>query len=76
MPKQDILPVSLPPRLIAREAAAAYICVSPRLFDELVHAGRMPQPRILSDRRRAWDVAELSDAVSALPSVMPLAKAS
>jgi predicted DNA-binding transcriptional regulator AlpA len=77
MPKQDSLPVSLPPRLLARTAAAAFVCVSPRLFDELVEDGRMPQPRILSERRRAWDVTELGAAVDALPSVSPtLARAS
>jgi hypothetical protein len=32
-------------RLIAREAAAAFVCVSPRLFDEMIKAGRMPRPR-------------------------------
>jgi predicted DNA-binding transcriptional regulator AlpA len=75
MPKQNSLPTSLPPRLIAREAAAAFVCVSPRLFDELVESGQMPQPRILSERRRAWDVAELGAAVDALPAVQLLAKA-
>ena len=68
VPKTTALPNNLPPRLIAREAAAAFVCVSPRLFDEMVDAGRMPAPRILSEKRRAWDVSELCAAVDALPA--------
>jgi predicted DNA-binding transcriptional regulator AlpA len=68
MPKPNILPASLPPRLLPRIGAAAYVCVSPCLFDEMVEAGRMPAPRKLSQRRIAWDVAELNAAVDALPS--------
>jgi hypothetical protein len=71
VPKTSALPHNLPPRLIAREQAAAFVCVSPRLFDQMVGAGRMPSPRILSEKRRAWSVAELSAAADALPSVKP-----
>lgn len=66
MARQTALPPNLAPRLIGREAAAAYISVSPTKFDELVSDGRMPQPRII-DRRRAWIVGELDDAVERLP---------
>jgi predicted DNA-binding transcriptional regulator AlpA len=67
MPKQAALPPTLPPRLVVREAAAAYVCVSPNTFDELVERKLMPRPRILGDRRKAWDVRELDAAADALP---------
>src|SRR3989442_4270796 len=62
------LPPSLAPRLISREAAAAYICVSPNTFDEMVKNGRMPRARLLGERRRAWDVRQLDIAIDELPS--------
>jgi predicted DNA-binding transcriptional regulator AlpA len=68
MPSQLALPPTLPPRLISREASAAYVNVSPATFDEMVRDGRMPRPRLLSERRRAWDVRELNAAVDQLPS--------
>ena len=67
MPRQDALPPSLGPRLISREAAAAYICVSPNTFDGMVREGRMPRPRRLSEHRRACDVRELDLAIDRLP---------
>jgi hypothetical protein len=67
MPHQKALPATLPPRLIARDAAAAFVCVSPNTFDDLVERGLMPKARILGDKRRAWDVRELDAAADALP---------
>lgn len=67
MARQTILPPTLPPRLVAREAAAAYVSVSPTTFDELVESGLMPWPKHLWGRRKAWDVRELDAAVDALP---------
>ena len=63
---KSVLPLSLPPRGINREGAAAYIGVSPSRFDDLVRDGRMPGPKIV-DRRRIWDVRALDLAFSALP---------
>ena len=68
MPRQTALPPSLAPRLISREAAAAYICVSPNTFDEMVKNGQMPRARLLGERRRAWDVRQLDIAIDELPS--------
>jgi outer membrane murein-binding lipoprotein Lpp len=34
----------------------------------MVHDGRRPRPKLLSKRRRAWDVRELNSAVDQLPS--------
>ena len=68
MPRQTALPPSLAPRLISREAAAAYICVSPNTFDEMVKNGQMPGARLLGARRRAWDVRQLDIAIDQLPS--------
>jgi predicted DNA-binding transcriptional regulator AlpA len=67
MANHDALPPMLAPRLINREAAAAYVCVSPTKFDALVEAGVMPRPKRLSDRRVAWDVRRLDAAVDRLP---------
>lgn len=67
MPRQVALPPTLAPRLIAREAAAAFVCLSPNTFDDLVKKGLMPKPRILGEKRRAWDVRELDAAADALP---------
>jgi predicted DNA-binding transcriptional regulator AlpA len=73
MPRQDALPPTLGPRLISREAAAAYICVSPNTFDGMVREGRMPRPRLLGERRRAWDVREqISPLINCLlKAIMP-----
>ena len=67
MPKQTALPPTLPPRLVTREALAAYVCVSPNTFDEMVKRQQMPKPRILGGKRHAWDVRELDAAIDALP---------
>lgn len=67
MPRQAALPATLAPRLIDRAAAAAYVCVSPNTFDQMVKDGRMPMPRRLGGRRHAWDVRTLDGAVDALP---------
>jgi predicted DNA-binding transcriptional regulator AlpA len=67
MPRQTALPPMLAPRLISREAAAAYVCVSPNTFDEMVEDGRMPRPRSLGGKRRAWDVRALDAAIDHLP---------
>lgn len=49
-----------------RLEAAASVGVSATLFDALVDAGVMPQPRVIR-RRRIWDVDELRAAFKALP---------
>jgi len=67
MPKQTALPPTLPPRLVTREVAAAYVCVSPNTFDEMVGRGIMPKPRILVGKRKAWDLKEVDVAADALP---------
>jgi len=63
----DSAPAITCPRLISREAAAAYICVSPNTFDEMVKNGQMPRARLLGERRRAWDVRQLDIAIDELP---------
>jgi predicted DNA-binding transcriptional regulator AlpA len=67
MARQTALPPNLPPRLIGREAAAAYVSVSPTTFDEMVSDGRMPRSKLLGGRRIAWDVRALDAAVDRLP---------
>ena len=68
MTRQVALPPTLAPRLISREAAAAYVCVSPNTFDQMIDNGRMPRPKRLGERRIAWDVRELDAAVDRLPA--------
>ena len=67
MARNSALPHSLPPRLISREAAAAYVNLSPNTFDLMVEQGTMPKARIVSAGRIAWDVRELDLSVDALP---------
>jgi predicted DNA-binding transcriptional regulator AlpA len=68
MARQASLPTSLPPRLISREAAAAYLSVAPGTFDKMIEGGRMPRAKRLSEGRVAWDVRELDMAIDLLPS--------
>ena len=67
MPRQLALPPNLLPRIITREAAAAFVCVSPNTFDEMVNSGVMPKAKQLSPKRHGWDVRDLDAAVDALP---------
>ncbi len=62
----EVLPVSLPPRGLNREQAAAYIGVSTSLFDEMTGDGRMPKPK-RANARCIWDRLALDRAFSSLP---------
>jgi hypothetical protein len=64
--RADVLPVSLPPRGLSREQAAAYVGVSPSLFDEMVKDGRMTKPK-RANARTIWDRKLLDLAFDALP---------
>jgi predicted DNA-binding transcriptional regulator AlpA len=61
------LPSSLPPRGLARVAAAAYVGVSPCTFDQLVAERRMPKPKRIG-RRCVWDRLALDIAFTELPT--------
>ncbi len=63
--RENILPTNLPPRGLSRGQSAAYIGVSPTLFDEMVKDGRMPQP-VRINSRVLWDRLQLDDAFAAL----------
>jgi predicted DNA-binding transcriptional regulator AlpA len=65
--REDILPQSLAPRGLSREQAAAYVGVSPSLFDTLVKDGRMPPPKRIN-ARTIWDRIQIDAAFAALPS--------
>lgn len=65
-PKISVLPASLPPRGLSRVEAAAYIGISPSLFDELVKDGRMPKPKRVNSRT-IWDRLQVERAFEALP---------
>jgi len=61
----EILPPSLAPRGLSRVLAAAYIGVSPTLFDAMVAEGSMPGPKRVH-ARTIWDRARLDEAFAAL----------
>jgi predicted DNA-binding transcriptional regulator AlpA len=63
---KNVLPQSLPPRGLSREEAAAYVGISPSLFDTLVKDGRMPSPKRIN-ARTVWDRLQLDAAFAALP---------
>ncbi len=63
--RENILPTSLPPRGLSRVQSAAYIGVSPTLFDEMVDDGRMPKPTRIN-ARTVWDRHKLDEAFAAL----------
>jgi hypothetical protein len=63
--KENILPLSLAPRGLSREQAAAYIGISPSLFDILVKDARMPAPKRVN-ARTVWDRIKLDAAFEAL----------
>lgn len=64
--RANILPPSLAPRGLSRVQAAAYIGVSPSLFDEMVQDGRMPKAKRIN-ARTVWDRIQLDAAFAALP---------
>lgn len=63
--RADVLPRSLPPRGLSREQAAAYVGISPSLFDKLVADGRMPPAKRLNSRN-VWDIRKLDVAFDAI----------
>jgi predicted DNA-binding transcriptional regulator AlpA len=54
------------PRGLSRVEAAAYVGVSPSLFDQMVRDGRMPPPKKVNVRV-IWDRRPLDAAFEALP---------
>jgi hypothetical protein len=58
-------PAGGPRRLLSRHEAAAYIGVSPTLFDRAVAEGKMPKPFRLFGRV-LWDMRKLDVAIAAL----------
>ena len=66
--RDHALPSSLAPRGLSRVQAAAYIGVSPSLFDEMVKDERMPQP-IRINSRVLWDRMRLDEAFAGLSDV-------
>jgi predicted DNA-binding transcriptional regulator AlpA len=58
--------LSIEPRGLDRTKAAAYVGVSPSLFDQMVDDGRMPSPKIINSRR-VWDRRELDVFFDAIP---------
>lgn len=66
MPRRDdVLPSSLPPRGLSRAQAAAYVGISPSLFDLMVKDGRMPKA-VRINGRTVWDRLKLDLAFADL----------
>ena len=61
--KSQLIPLA--PRELSRVQAAAYVGVSPSLFDELVKDGRMPRPKRINSRT-VWDRIRLDEAFEAI----------
>ena len=66
--KAAVLPPSLAPRGLSRVQAAAYVGISPSLFDELVADGRMPPP-IRINARTVWDRHAIDEAFANLAGI-------
>lgn len=49
-----------------REQSAAFVGISPSLFDKMIEAGKMPHPRLMFGRN-VWDVDELVISFKAIP---------
>ncbi|MGN6487254.1 MAG: helix-turn-helix transcriptional regulator [Devosia sp.] len=64
--RRSVLPETLQPIGLSREEAAAFICVSPSKFDEMVRDWRMPKPKRI-DARRVWDRRQVEKAFAKLP---------
>ncbi len=62
---KSLIPENLSPRGINRQVSAAYIGVSPSLFDEMVRDGRMPEPLRINSRV-LWDRYLIDQAFEAL----------
>ena len=62
----NTLPPSLPPRGLSRVEAAAFIGVSPSMFDQMVKDGRMPGPKRIGSRV-VWDRLKVESYFAALP---------
>jgi predicted DNA-binding transcriptional regulator AlpA len=60
--------LSLEPRGLSRAQAAAYVGISPSLFDQMVADGRMPSPKTINTRK-IWDRRELDTSFDALPKM-------
>lgn len=65
--RANSLPHNLAPRGLSREQSAAYVGVSPTLFDAMVRDGRMPQPMRIN-ARTVWDRHKIDAAFAALSS--------
>ncbi|MBV6633129.1 MAG: hypothetical protein KI792_08870 [Alphaproteobacteria bacterium] len=65
MKKDEILPLSLPPRGLTRRQAAAYIGIGTTKFDELVKDGRMPKPLKIDGSVR-WDRFKIDEGFESL----------
>jgi len=59
--------VDVEPRGLSMAQSAAYVGVSPSLFDEMVQDGRMPPPKRFNGRT-VWDRKQLDEAFDASPS--------
>jgi predicted DNA-binding transcriptional regulator AlpA len=63
--ERSLLPDGCMPRGLSRPEAAAYVGVSPTLFDKAVAEAKMPKPFRLYGRV-LWDIRKLDAAITAL----------
>ena len=55
-----------PRRGLRREEAAAYVALSPSMFDKMIKDGRLPKPKKFGDAS-VWDMRQLDLAFEAMP---------
>jgi hypothetical protein len=68
--RMSALPFGVPPRGMSRTESAAYMGVSPSLFDAMVKDGRAPQPKLVNSRT-IWDRHRLDAAFEELQERQP-----
>ena len=66
--KRDISGMPFWPRLLSREEAAAYLGISPSLFEQKVNLGMFPLPLSIGTRK-LWDRHKLDESVNVLAGV-------
>ena len=63
-------PIEMPPRLLCKESAAAYVGLSPNAFEAEVAAGTFPEAfRLRTVRRALWDVRALDRALDRISGI-------
>lgn len=58
---------AITPAMLDKRDLAAFLRVSQRTIDRLVHEGRLPKPRLGGDRTHRWIRTEIEEAIKQWP---------